>query len=964
MHDDALKELWRAQRIESAPPLPDAAQLAGMNARLKRMDRTLFWRDCRENIAAVFVMAVFGLYFFLFPAPLARVGSAIVVLSGLVVMAYPFWRKRRVPKAVPEASLMQSLESELRKVEVEIALLRSVLWWYILPGAVGVLVFVAGLNHSRAMPLSVFTLPFTFFIIALDACIYWINQLACDKRLLPLKHELESFLRVDGTVPAPEIPRRYLLAKAIMVAFGLLFVGSVGYAIRQSRPSEQPGAPKFNDISAFEEGDVARIDAWLREQVERSSYPGLSVAIVRDGQVVYQNAFGFEDIEARRKATPQTSYHVASVTKVFTTSLAVLLHDRGVIDLDQPVAKYLPKDVSISTRPALGATITLRQLASHTSGLPRGIPGPVQSVEGRYALEPERLYQHLAAVSLESDPGTKELYSNLGMGLLGHALERAAGKPFDRLLKELVCDPLHLEGTAIHVDDTLRVAAGYSSSLPRRPVTHSYRERLAPSGGLVTSAADLAKFLSAQMKPGVFSPEMLVQLHTPARLPDGSAAGTALGWSVRSRPSTGLILNKNGGRNNCSAWIGFAPGHGVGVAVLANCGEPGVDEIGYWLLERSVRGGLKPAAKQADARVAPSTEGRPGSGEPDMSQMLEAIRVKHKLPALAAAVVLDGKIVATNAVGFRKHGGAEPVTVNDRFHLGSVTKSMTATVAAMLVEQGRISWTTTIGESFPELGEKLHAEYRGVTLEQLLAHRGGAPAAPPRDLWGQAWTAAGPPDEQRRAFVNGILARRPEAKPGSRHIYSNQGYAIAGVMLEKAAGKPWEELLRTLLFQPLGLTSAGFGAPAAPGEVDQPWGHKKGLFTGLEPVPPGPRADNPPAIGPAGSVHCSLPDLARYAAFHLAGEQGASELLKAASFRKLHTSAGDNYALGWVVLERKWAGGRALMHNGSNTMFYVVIWMAPERNCAVIVATNVGVDAAFAGCDEAAGKLIQQFFAK
>lgn len=84
-----------------------------------------------------------------------------------------------------------------------------------------------------------------------------------------------------------------------------------------------------------------------------------------------------------------------------------------------------------------------------------------------------------------------------------------------------------------------------------------------------------------------------------------------------------------------------------------------------------------------------------------VSQMLETIRAKHNLPALAAAVVVDGKVVATNAVGFRKNGGVEKVTADDRFHLGSVTKSMTATVAAMLVEQGKLSWTTTIGETFP-----------------------------------------------------------------------------------------------------------------------------------------------------------------------------------------------------------------------------------------------------------------------
>jgi CubicO group peptidase (beta-lactamase class C family) len=346
--------------------------------------------------------------------------------------------------------------------------------------------------------------------------------------------------------------------------------------------------PGFTDVSTFNDDAIAKVDAWLQEQVALAQYPGLSVAIVRDGKLLYLGAFGFEDIKARRKATPQTSYHVASVTKAFTASMAVMLHAQGVIDLDQPVVKYLPKDVSISTRPALGATITLRQLASHTSGLPRGVPGPVQSVEGRYQLEPNRLYEHLAKVKLEFDPGTDELYSNLGFGLLGHVLERAAGKPFDRLLQEMVCDPLDLKGTATQIGGKFHLATGYSSGSPRREEKHSYRERFASSGGLVASAEDLAKFLSAQMKPGLFSSEMLAQLHTPSTLSGGSKARTALGWSVRSNEVVGRILEKNGGRNNCSAWIGFAPAHGVGVAVMTNCGGPDVDPIGRWLLVRSV----------------------------------------------------------------------------------------------------------------------------------------------------------------------------------------------------------------------------------------------------------------------------------------------------------------------------------------------------------------------------------------
>jgi CubicO group peptidase (beta-lactamase class C family) len=344
----------------------------------------------------------------------------------------------------------------------------------------------------------------------------------------------------------------------------------------------------------------------------------------------------------------------------------------------------------------------------------------------------------------------------------------------------------------------------------------------------------------------------------------------------------------------------------------------------------------------------------------NITEMLESIRAKHKLPALAAAVVMDGKVVATNAVGVRRHGAAVKVAPEDKFHIGSVTKSMTATVAGMLVEKGKISWTTTIGESFPEWAKEMHADYRSVTLEQLLANRGGVPGKPPAELWAKAWRATGTPAQQRLAFIKGILEREPEAKPGTKNIYSNQGYTIAGVMLERASGKTWEELMRSMLFEPLGMSSAGFGAPASPGQVDQPWGHTKAL--GIKAVAPGPGADNPLAISPAGAVHCSLGDLAKYAAFHMGGEP--NKLLKAETLKKLHESAGDDYALGWIVLKRKWAGGRALMHNGSNTMFYVVVWMAPEKNCAVIVASNIGVNEASAACDEAAGKLIQEYFGK
>jgi CubicO group peptidase (beta-lactamase class C family) len=345
-----------------------------------------------------------------------------------------------------------------------------------------------------------------------------------------------------------------------------------------------------------------------------------------------------------------------------------------------------------------------------------------------------------------------------------------------------------------------------------------------------------------------------------------------------------------------------------------------------------------------------------------ISASLGAILARHKLPALAVAVVSNGRIVTINAAGVRQLHGDQTVTVQDKFHIGSITKSMTATVAAMLVEQGKISWTTTIRELFPDLGVDIPSDHADVTLEQLLAHRGGMPEHAPRDLWIKAWNANGTPAEQRLEFARGMLGRRPEMKKDAKYIYSNAGYTVAGVMLERASGKTWEELMRTMLFEPLGMESAGFGPPASAGKVDQPWGHRKLLLGGLEPVPPGPMADNPLAISPAGAVHCSVRDLAKYAAFHLAGNRGAGKFLDSESFKKLHMPVGDgDYSLGWVVVDREWARGKALTHIGSNTMFCVVAWLAPERNFALVVATNAGVDVALSGCDEAAGMLIKTF---
>lgn len=294
------------------------------------------------------------------------------------------------------------------------------------------------------------------------------------------------------------------------------------------------------------------------------------------------------------------------------------------------------------------------------------------------------------------------------------------------------------------------------------------------------------------------------------------------------------------------------------------------------------------------------------------------------VPALGAAVVdASGQLVSCAVNGVRKAGEAVAVTAVDKFHLGSCTKSMTATLAGLLVDEGKLRWTTTMGEIFPDV----HPGYQPVTLEQLLCHRGGVPSdLKPGGLWMRLWEQKGSPREQRAYLTRELLASPPFHTPGTRYLYSNAGYALIGAMLETLADKPWEALMQERLFQPLGMSSAGFGPPSTSGELDQPWGHvlKEGRPV---PVPP---TDNPVAIAPAGAVHVSLGDWARYAAFHLTGH--AEKLsLTPASLEKLHVPGLDSgYAGGWIVTKRSWGKGEVLTHGGSNTMFNAVIWLAPK----------------------------------
>lgn len=347
---------------------------------------------------------------------------------------------------------------------------------------------------------------------------------------------------------------------------------------------------------------------------------------------------------------------------------------------------------------------------------------------------------------------------------------------------------------------------------------------------------------------------------------------------------------------------------------------------------------------------------------------LEVIRAKHDLPALAVAVVKEGKIVAQEAVGVRKHGSDVPVTADDQFHIGSCTKAMTATLIGMLVEQGKLSWATTLAEAFPDRkGDDMHPGLRLVTVDMLLAHRSGlsGESAPKGKTLLDMHRLPGSPREQREAYARMFLRQPPEGKAGKKYLYSNTGYALLGIIAERITDMPWETLMARRLFEALGMKSAGFGAMGTPGKIDQPYQHEV-KWGKPQPVEPGPLSDNPAVLGPGGTVHCSVGDWARFVTVHLREGKGPSgdALLKPEMVRRLQAPQfGGEYAGGWLVTERGWGGGRVLTHAGSNTMNFAVVWAAPLKDFAVVIATNTGGNAAPGACDEAAAGMIGRFLA-
>jgi CubicO group peptidase (beta-lactamase class C family) len=330
-------------------------------------------------------------------------------------------------------------------------------------------------------------------------------------------------------------------------------------------------------------------------------------------------------------------------------------------------------------------------------------------------------------------------------------------------------------------------------------------------------------------------------------------------------------------------------------------------------------------------------------GDGRLGEIVEWARATQNVPAMGAIVIQRGQVIERGVSGLRSVDRNVRVALDDKWHIGAITKSMTATLAMLMVEDGLITLDTTPLDVWPELDATINPGFRAITLRDLLANTSGMKHD---DAWaGAADTAPGTLVEKRRAWAARLLAEPPDS-PRGNWWYSNVGYMVAGAMLETRAQAQWETLLESRLFTPLGMTHSGFGAPGAAGQFDQPLGHNT-FPTSFTAIEPGPGSDSVQALGPSSTVHGSLDDLARYLQAHLAGEEGVAGILSVASFQSLHTVVAQpqGYALGWQRIEQlSDFGFPAWGHNGTNNRWFAVMWFSPDKDVGVLVVTNCGGD--------------------
>ena len=333
----------------------------------------------------------------------------------------------------------------------------------------------------------------------------------------------------------------------------------------------------------FELSDI--IKEVVRDNVDNGKHQSLFVGMIDENDMEYY----YYGVTApyEKPIDENTLFEIGSVTKVFTTLILADMVEKGEINLNDPIDKFLPEDVSTPSKE--GRTITLFDLATHSSGLPRWPDGfPLLDKDEQYQYDREEMYEYLSNFELSREIGSEYEYSNIGVSLLGHILSLQAGQSYEELLQERVLDKFGMESTCIKQCDALRdrFARPHILWFPTNKLNLS--EDMVGAGEIRSSGKDMLSFLSFAMglKDSDLRKSFELTQKVNRQIDDGPSIGLA--WHMLQKDDR-IIIWHNGATYGFTSFVGFDPESNQGVVVLTNSLNT-VDDIGFWLLEhRGIR---------------------------------------------------------------------------------------------------------------------------------------------------------------------------------------------------------------------------------------------------------------------------------------------------------------------------------------------------------------------------------------
>ena len=315
----------------------------------------------------------------------------------------------------------------------------------------------------------------------------------------------------------------------------------------------------------------------------------------------------------------------------------------------------------------------------------------------------------------------------------------------------------------------------------------------------------------------------------------------------------------------------------------------------------------------------------------ETTDFADSIRIKYKIPELAYSVISADTIFELQTLGIQRANTLFQATPNDKFHIGPNTKAITSFIAALLVEDGKITWNTKFLDLFPELKSKSRKEYQNITLQDLLTFRGKLPAYTYTFAKPTKKQITGDNAKQRFQLATYFISQEPMKENPDGLTPSNADYILAGLMLEKASGKSYKELVTT--FGKTQGINFGFDYPNL-SDTLQPWGHD----VNSNPLPP---LDNYKLnwLLSAGNINVNLPDYIKFIQLQLKGLKGQTKILSSQTFDKLLFGL-PIFSFGWFNKLDTVTNYHIAYNEGNAGAFITQVQIIKETGKAYIIFTN------------------------